>query len=93
MRALPGSFSFFSAFFMVCTACSASPLAYDSFWLDVTCVNEYSFENSSNSVETNFGALSDLRILVFRVWLIWTLMRVLLDFWDASSIDISMKRE
>ena len=62
MRALAGSFCFFSAFFMVCTARSASPLACGSFWLDVTGVNKYSFENSSNPVEMNCGPLSDLKI-------------------------------
>ena len=69
---------------MVCTARSASPLTCRSFWLDVTCVNEYSFENSSNSVETNFGPLSDMAKMDFNARI---------DFWDASSIDISLKRE
>ena len=62
MRALAGSFSFFSELVMVCTVRSASPLAFGSFWLDVTCVNNYSFEISSNFVETNCGPLSDLKI-------------------------------
>ena len=56
------SFSFFSAFFTVGTAHSASPLACGIFGLDLTCVNEYSLEISLNSFETNCGPLSDLKI-------------------------------
>ena len=62
MRALAGSFSFFSAYFMVCTARSASPLACGIFGLDFTGVNECSFANSSNSDETIRDPLSDLKI-------------------------------
>ena len=95
MKALTGSFSFFSAFFMVCTARFAFPLAWGSFWLDVTSVNEYSFENSSNSVETNFGPLSDLKIsgIPCLVNMDYNARIVSLDFWDTSGIDISLKRE
>ena len=58
-------------------------------------VNEYSFENSSNSVETNCGPLSDLKIssILFLVNMDFNAHIVSLDFWDGSSIDISMKRE
>ena len=63
---------------MVWTARSASPLACGSLWLDLTCLNEYSFENSSNSVETSFGPLSDLKISGIPC---------------LANIDISMKRE
>ena len=95
MKALAGSFSLFSESFMVCTVRSASPLACGSFWLDVTCVNNYSFENSSNSAETNCGPLSDLKISGIPCLANMDLNAriVSLDFWDASSIDISMKRE
>ena len=93
MRALAGSFSIFSAFFMVYTARSASPLACGSFWLDVTWVIEYSFENWSNFVESNFGPLSDLKISVIPCVANMDFNIVSLDFWDASAIDISMKRE
>ena len=58
-------------------------------------MNEYSFENSSNSVETNFGPLSDLKIsdISCLVNMDCNACIVSLDFWDTSSIDISMKRE
>ena len=92
MKALPGSFSIFSAFFVVYTACSASLLACGSFWLDVTWVIEYSFENWSNFVETNFGPLSD-KISVIPCLANMDFNIVSLDFWDASGIDISIKRE
>ena len=57
-------------------------------------VNEYSFEDSSNSVETNCGPLSDLKIsgIPFLVNMDFNARIVSLDFWDGSSIDISMKR-
>ena len=45
---------------MVCMARSTLPLAGSIFMLDVTCVNEYFFENL---VKTNCGSLSDLRML------------------------------
>ena len=95
MRALAGSFSLVSAFFMVCTARPASPSACSIFGLDVTCVNEYSLENSSNSVETNCGPLSDLKIsgIPCLVNMDCNARIVSLYFWDTSSIDISMKRE
>ena len=80
---------------MVCTARFAFPLAWGSFWIDVTSVNEYSFENSSNSVETNFGTLSDLKIsgIPCLVNMDCNARIVSLYFWDTSSIDISMRRE
>ena len=80
---------------MVCTARSALPLACGNSWLDATCVNEYSFENSSNSVETNFGPLSDLKIsgIPCLANMDFNARIVSLDFWDVSSIDISMKQE
>ena len=78
---------------MVYTACCASPLAFGSFWLDVTRVIQYSFENWSNFVETNFGPLSDLKISVIPCLANTDFNIVSLDFWDASGIDISMKRE
>ena len=58
-------------------------------------VNEYSFENLSNSVETNFGPLSDLKIsgIPCLVNMDFNARIVSLDFWDASRFDISMKRE
>ena len=64
-------------------------------WLDVTWVNKYSFENSSNSVETNFGPLSDLKIsgIPFLANMDFNAHIVSLVFWDASGIDISKKRE
>ena len=88
MRALAGSFSFSSAFFMVCTAHSASPLACGIFGLEVTCVNEYSLENSSNSVETNCGPLSDLKIsgIPCLANMDFNARIVSLDFWDTSSM-------
>ena len=80
---------------MVCAARSASPLACDSSWLDVICVNEYSFQNSSISVEMSFGPLSDLKISGIQCLanMDFNARIVLLDFWETSSIDISMKRE
>ena len=80
---------------MVYTARSASPLACGSFWLDVTWVNEYSFENSSNSFEMNFGPFSDLKIsgIPCLANMDFNTRIVSLVFWDASSIDISKKRE
>ena len=80
---------------MICTARSASPLACGSFWLDVTCVNEYFYANSSNSVETNFVPLPDLKISGIECLanMDFNAGIVSLDFWDASSIDISIKRE
>ena len=58
-------------------------------------MNEYSFENSSNSVKTKFGTLSDLKIsgIPCLVNMDCNARIVSLDFWDNSSIDISMKRE
>ena len=78
---------------MVCTARSALPLACGIFGLDVTCLNEYSLENSSNSVETNCGPLSDLKISGIPCLANMDFNIVSLDFWDTSSIDISMMRE
>ena len=95
MRALAGSFSFFCESFMVCTVRSASPFVCGSFWFDVTCVNNYSFENSSNSVETNCGPLQDLKIQAISCLanMDFNARIVSLDFWDTSSIDFLMKRE
>ena len=78
---------------MVYAARSASPLACGSFWLDVTWLNEYSFDNSSISVETNLGPLSDLKIsgIPCLANMDFNARIVSLDFWDASSINISMK--
>ena len=58
-------------------------------------MNEYSFENSSNSVKTNSGPFSDLKIsgILCLADMDFNARIVSLDFWDASSIDISMKRE
>ena len=80
---------------MVCTARFALPLAWGSFRFDVTSVNEYSFENSSNSVETNFGPLSDLNISAIPCLgnMDCNARIVSLYFWDTSSIDIWTKRE
>ena len=74
---------------------SASPLACGIFGLDVTCVNKYSFENSLNFVETNCGPLSDLKILGIPCLANMDFKARIAshDFWDASSIDISMKRD
>ena len=86
------SFSFFSAFFMVCQ------LALLRHWpaasLGLTS-HEHSLENSSNSFEMNCGPLSDLKIsgIPCLANMDFNASIVSLDFWDASSIDISMKRE
>ena len=53
-------------------------------------MNEYSFENSSNSVETNFGPLSDLKISGIPCLVN---MDCNVRIWNTSSIDISTKRE
>ena len=92
MRPRYGSSFFFSMFFTVLTACSASPFAWRYLGLFVEWVKSYSFANWANSLDEKCGPLSEKSSCGTPCWAKMDLMceiTACCGSWNLYNLDIT----